>query len=189
MSVRKLIAVLAVLAAGGGVLFAASRSDDEQAPKFDLAAAKRELAGAPAPLAALHAQSSQLVDGGAAAFDGRLRELDGHPIVINKWASWCTPCKAEFPAFQQAATARGKQVAFLGLNSSKDPGAASFLAERPLPYPSYTDPDEKIARAYKIPKNFPMTLFIDARGRTHIHAGAYDDADELIADIDRYAGA
>ena len=73
-------------------------------------------------------------------------ELEGHPIVINKWASWCRPCRAEFPIFQQVATDRGKEVAFLGVNAAdKRPAAEKFLAERPLPYPSYEDPDEDIA--------------------------------------------
>src|SRR5215211_5488514 len=84
---------------------------------FDLAQAKRELAGAPGPLAALHDQANALLPGGTSAFDARLRELRGHPVVINKWASWCGPCRAEFPIFQQLATARGKEIAFVGVDA------------------------------------------------------------------------
>ena len=158
---------------------------------FDLAGAKRELAGAPAPLAALHAQSAELIEGGVPAFEKRLAELKGHPVVINKWASWCNPCRAEFPVFQQLATERGKEIAFLGLNSgdSVQP-ARDFLADYPVPFPSYEDPDEKIAREIKAPANYPITVFVDARGKTaFVHQGGYTSKEQLAADVDRYLGA
>jgi cytochrome c biogenesis protein CcmG/thiol:disulfide interchange protein DsbE len=158
---------------------------------FDLATAKRELAGAPAPLAGLHAQSAELLGGGVPAFEKRLAALKGHPVVINKWASWCNPCRAEFPAFQQLATERGKEIAFLGLNSgdSAQP-ARKFLAEYPVPFPSYEDPDEEIAREIKAPANYPITLFLDERGKTaFIHQGGYTSTQQLAADVERYLGA
>jgi cytochrome c biogenesis protein CcmG, thiol:disulfide interchange protein DsbE len=158
--------------------------------RFDLATAKRELAGAPAPLAALHAQSAELLGGGVPAFEKRLAELKGHPVVINKWASWCNPCRAEFPVFQQLATERGRDVAFLGLNAgdSEQP-ARKFLSEYPIPFPSYEDPDEEIARELKAPANYPITLFVDARGKTaFIHQGGYTSKQQLAADVDRYLG-
>ena len=46
-----------------------------------------------------------------------------------------------------------------------------------MPYPSYEDPDEKIARALKAPSNFPVTLFVDANGKTvFTHQGGYRTA-------------
>ena len=161
-----------------------------QAAPFDLEQAKQELAGAPAPLAKLHDQASEILEGGVPAFERRMAELKGHPVVINKWASWCNPCRAEFPAFQQLATQRGKDVAFLGLNAgdSEDP-ARRFLSQYPVPFPSYEDPDEKIARQLKAPANYPITLFVDAKGRTaFIHQGGYTSAQDLAADVDRYLG-
>ena len=108
--------------------------------------------------------------------------------MINKWASWCNPCRAEFPAFQQVATARGKQVAFLGVNASdaRDP-ARRFLADFPVPFPSYVDPDEKIARRLKAPANYPITVFVDRAGKTaFIHQGGYTSQADLERDIDQY---
>jgi cytochrome c biogenesis protein CcmG/thiol:disulfide interchange protein DsbE len=158
------------------------------APRFDLERAKQRLAGAPAPLAALHAQANELLPGGLGAFQARLRELRGHPVVVNKWASWCGPCRNEFPILQQLATARGKEVAFLGVNvRDKDPAAREFLARRPLPYPSYTDPGEEIGRALVTPALYPVTVFIDARGKRFTHVGEYRTEADLAADIDRYA--
>ncbi|MGZ8648649.1 MAG: TlpA family protein disulfide reductase [Solirubrobacteraceae bacterium] len=190
---RRLIAVLAALALAAVVVIGLAQAGEEPDPPaareaFDLAQAKRDLAGAPPPLAALHEQSSAILTGGTAAFDERLQDLRGTPVVINKWASWCGPCRAEFPIFQQVAADRGKTVAFLGVNGAdKRPAAERFLAERPLPYPSYEDPDEKIAQTLKAAKYFPMTIFLDTRGRTaFVKAGEYATRAELEADIDRY---
>ena len=64
-----------------------------------------------------------------------------------------------------------------------------FLRERPLPYPSYEDPDEEIAKVLEAPKYFPMTSFVGADGKTaFIKAGEYTSRAELEADIDRYLG-
>jgi thiol-disulfide isomerase/thioredoxin len=181
-----LVAVLVIgLTQAGG-----KSARDTAAPAFDLAQAKRQLTGAPAPLAALYAQPSTILEGGKKAFNSRVAGLAGHPAVVNKWASWCRPCRAEFPIFQQVATAHGKQVAFLGLNAGdKKPAAEKFLITRPLPYPSYEDPHEDIAQELRIPKFFPTTLFLDRRGKTaFIHTGEYTSRADLEADIKRYLG-
>jgi cytochrome c biogenesis protein CcmG, thiol:disulfide interchange protein DsbE len=158
------------------------------ATKFDLPGAKEELASAPGPLAALYAQANTLVGGGKSAFDARLAELEGTPIVVNKWASWCGPCEAEFPIFQNGTVEHGKEVAFIGLNSGdKDPAAKRFLAQRPLPFPSYTDEDSAIAQSREIGAGFPMTLFLDRTGKTvYTHTGAYKTQEQLDQDIEKY---
>jgi thiol-disulfide isomerase/thioredoxin len=180
-----LVAVLVI-----GLTQAGDKTDGAaKAPPFDLSAAKAKLAQAPAPLAALYAQANTLLPGGKDAFEKRITAL-GHPAVVNKWASWCRPCRAEFPIFQQVATARGKEIAFLGINGAdKDAAAKKFLADRPLPYPSYVDPHEEIAQERKVAKYFPMTLFVDANGKTvYTHAGEYTSTADLNADIDKYLG-
>jgi cytochrome c biogenesis protein CcmG/thiol:disulfide interchange protein DsbE len=184
LGVLMLTAVLAVglsQAGGGG---------EQEAPSFDLDAALARLDGAPEPLASLHEQSSELLEGGVPAFEARMQELRGTPVVINKWASWCGPCRAEFPVFQRVATERGREIAFLGSNSKDSVRPArDFLAEYPIPFPSYRDPDEKIAQAIKAPANYPITVFVDERGETaFIHQGPYETARDLDADIDRYLG-
>jgi cytochrome c biogenesis protein CcmG, thiol:disulfide interchange protein DsbE len=179
------VALVAVVVIG---LTQAGGSRDEDPPAaFDLEAAQQRLQGAPPALAALHEQSNTILDGGLDAFSARLGDLDGTPVVINKWASWCRPCRAEFPIFQQVATERGKEIAFLGVNAGdKRPSAEGFLDERPLPYPSYEDPDEDIARELDAAKLFPATTFVDARGQRHTHFGEYTSQEELEADIREY---
>jgi cytochrome c biogenesis protein CcmG/thiol:disulfide interchange protein DsbE len=157
-------------------------------PPFDLAEARRDLAGAPAPLAALHAQSAQLLGGGRTAFRRRLAQLEGYPVVVNKWASWCAPCRTEFPIFQAESVATGKRVAFLGLNASDSSGPAHrFLRASPLPFPSYVDPRERIAKSIQAPANYPITVFFDAGGKlVYTHQGGYRRQADLAADLKRY---
>jgi cytochrome c biogenesis protein CcmG, thiol:disulfide interchange protein DsbE len=149
----------------------------------------KALAGSPAPLAALHRQANDLLSGGQDAYEERIADLQGYPVVVNVWASWCGPCRFEFPHFQQAAADYGKRVAFLGIDSedSDDP-ASTFLAEAPVPYPSYTDPDKEIGDGIGASLGLPDTAFYNRRGKlVYLKQGPYDDEAELRADIERYA--
>ena len=146
--------------------------------------------GAPPQLAQLRAQGNQLLGRGTDAFDARLAQLLGIPVVVNKWASWCGPCRFEFPWFQSLAERRGGQIAFLGVNSNDSDGAAKqFLSELPLPYPSYSDPDLKIAQDLGgPPQAFPTTTYYDRTGKqVYNHPGVYANEGDLVADVDRYA--
>jgi cytochrome c biogenesis protein CcmG/thiol:disulfide interchange protein DsbE len=171
-----------------GVLAAAGCGGDEgsASPPPDYETALR---GAPLELAALHDQAGDLLGGGADAFEARLEELRGYPVVVNKWASWCGPCRAEFPYFQSQAARRGTEVAFIGVNSNDgEETAAEFLGELPVPYPSYLDPKLEVAAVFDAATEFPATAFYDSRGElVHVRRGAYASEDELAADIDRYA--
>lgn len=145
--------------------------------------------GSPPALRAVHAQANRLLGGGRDAFKARLEALRGHPVVVNVWASWCPPCRAEFPLFQSASVRLGRHVAFLGVDTLDRAGdARSFLRRYPVAYPSYEDGSGMIEQSLVPTQGVPMTVFIDARGRiTYFHQGAYQTERQLRADIERYA--
>jgi cytochrome c biogenesis protein CcmG, thiol:disulfide interchange protein DsbE len=149
----------------------------------------RALAGAPKPLAQLYGEANRLLSGGVEAFQERLAEVRGHPVVVNKWASWCGPCREEFPWFQDLSAKLGTRIAFVGVDSNDSPAAArTFLNEFPVPYPSYSDPDQDIARYLKATVGFPATVFYDARGQVaYVRQGQYASEADLAADVRRYA--
>jgi cytochrome c biogenesis protein CcmG, thiol:disulfide interchange protein DsbE len=151
--------------------------------------ARTALAGSPPALRAVHAQSNRLLGGGPRAFRARLRELRGHPVVVNKWASWCGPCRSEFPFFQRLSTRLGSRIAFLGVDSNdSDADARRFLARYPVSYPSYSDPHQKVAKVFGATLAFPTTAFYRASGKlSYVHQGAYASEAKLREDIARYA--
>lgn len=184
LALLALVAAIALGACGG--------SDDAGNPASRLTEeeATAPLEGAPASLAAIRAEANQLLDGGLDAFERRIAELRGLPVVVNKWASWCGPCRYEFPWFQSAAAERAREIAFLGVDSDDSESTAKqFLAELPLPYPSYSDPDLEIGQELGgPPQAFPATAFYDRSGElVFTHPGVYSDEEDLRADIERYA--
>lgn len=179
------LALLAATALAAGGCGGAS-SGDYGGPAPDYAKA---LAGSPPPLAALHKQENQLLSGGTEAFEKRIAALHGYPVVANFWASWCIPCRTEFPWLQKLAARHGKKVAFLGVNFEDSNDAAdTFLREEPVPYPSYIDGDRKIAESLDIHTGIPDTAFYDRSGKLlYLHLGQYSDESALAADVRRYA--
>jgi thiol-disulfide isomerase/thioredoxin len=149
----------------------------------------KALAGAPAPLAALHKEANKLLPGGSEAFEERIGALKGFPVVVNLWASWCGPCRFEFPTLQKLSARYGKQIAFLGVDSQdSDDAAKTFLEEAPVPYPSYTDPGEEIGEAIGATRGLPDTAFYDRQGELcYLKQGPYTEHSELTTDIQRFA--
>jgi cytochrome c biogenesis protein CcmG, thiol:disulfide interchange protein DsbE len=150
---------------------------------------RQALAGAPKPLAELYAKGDRLVSGGTGAFERELTALRGHPVVVSVWASWCEPCRQEFPYLQRLSARYGKRVAFIGVDTNDDDAAArTFLGEFPVPYPSYTDPHQDIARSVGATVGLPDTVYFDASGkRVFVKQGQYASESEFAADIERHA--
>ena len=175
--------VLAALAVSG---CGSSKSGDLDGTHPDYATA---LAGSPAPLAALHSQANELLPGGADAYEKRIAALKGYPVVANIWASWCGPCRFEFPTLQKLAARYGKRVAFIGVNSQdSNAHAEAFLAEAPVPYPSYIDPGKGLIESLGGLGGLPDTAFYDRDGKLlFLKQGPYVNDSELEADVRRYA--
>ncbi len=153
------------------------------------AAVTQELADSPKPLAALHEQASELL-GSESALTTRLRALRGYPVVVNAWASWCTPCRSEFSLFASASAQYGRRVAFLGADTSDSAGdARSFLSAHHVSYPSYQVSTTQLESL--LPgglQGLPTTIYISPAGKVlFIHTGQYQAQGSLDADVHSYA--
>lgn len=176
------IAVLFALAAAG---CGSSEGGDYGGPHPDYAKA---LAGSPPALAALHKEADELLPGGSDAYEQRIAKLRGYPVVVNVWASWCNPCRVEFPSLQKLSARYGKRVAFLGVNSQDaEDAAATFLRDNPVPYPSFSDPGSDIHDGLGA-RGLPATAFYDRTGKlVFVQQGQYSDQAALAEDLRRYA--
>jgi len=180
-------AVLVVLVVG---LLQLSDSAPSAVPsRLTLAQIRARLAGSPAPLAALHTQASEILSGGLPALRARLAALHGIPVVINKWASWCEPCRAEFGVFQRVSVSRGREVAFLGIDSgdTSRADALAFLRSFPVSYPSYYDQSGRAGLSITDSAFTPVTVFLNRAGGEFIHQGPYLSVAKLEQAVRRYA--
>ena len=182
------LVVLALLVVGLVQLAGSARAPAKQSG-LTVAQMQARLAGSPAPLAALHAQANELLSGDAPALHARVAALRGYPVVINKWASWCEPCRAEAGVFQRASVGLGREVAFIGLDSGEASraDALGFLRGFPLSYPSYYDRSGRLGAAITDSSNTPVTVFYDRAGGRYIHQGPYPSVAKLESDVRRYA--
>jgi cytochrome c biogenesis protein CcmG/thiol:disulfide interchange protein DsbE len=133
--------------------------------------------------------SANFFGGGVTAFEKKIDSERGKPIVVNKWASWCGPCRLEFPYFRDQAKKRKGEVLFIGVNSNDNRGdAEEFLKEEPVPYKHFEDPKLEIAAVFNAVQAFPSTAFYDSKGElAFVHQGGYQNEADLAEDIDRYA--
>ena len=121
---------------------------------------------------------------------GRLRLADyqGIPVVVNFWASWCTPCRQEMPELDALAKKHGPRIAVIGVNMQDRPeDARALLDELGVDYPVGIDTDSAAVLAYEVTV-VPSTLFITADGRFAGRASGKPSPAELDDLIQRHFG-
>jgi len=184
LALTLLLLSLALAACGSGDSGGGDPGAD--APDYGPAVAK-----APPKLKALYERGGGLVPGGLDGFSEQLAAVEGYPAVVNNWASWCGPCRTEWPWFQQAAADHLDRVAFIGVDGAdEDAAATTFLDGHPVPYPSFADPGKDLANetGATLIGAFPNTLYFDSSGElVYAHQGVYSDQAALEADIRKYA--
>jgi peroxiredoxin len=96
-----------------------------------------------------------------------LSELQGDPIIVNLWASWCPPCRAEMPAIQKVYDqnqARGLQVLAVNMTyQDSETAAEAFVQEYELSFPVLLDMTGMVGNGYQM-RALPSTYFIDREG-------------------------
>lgn len=113
--------------------------------------------GHPAPDFALRTLDGEIL---------RLSSLQGEPVIVNFWATWCAPCRKEFPDFQAAYTDNADRLTIIGVNSTsadQEERIAPFVEELGVTFPIVLDEDGDTVEAYHV-RGLPTTIFIDADG-------------------------
>lgn len=112
-----------------------------------------------------------------------LSDIEG-PAVVNLWATWCAPCRAEIPDFEAVSQERGDEVTFVGINVGEDPAvAAEFIDEVGATYVQYADLGGDVSTALQA-TSMPVTVVIDADGIVQTRHLGPMDTDDLAAAID-----
>jgi thiol-disulfide isomerase/thioredoxin len=96
-----------------------------------------------------------------------LSQLVGRPVLINFWATWCGPCREEFPALvRKYKQYQDQGLVVIGVNtgdSNTDAGVLTFARNTLVTFPIVRDPDDRFAQMYNI-KGLPTSVFIDRKG-------------------------
>jgi thiol-disulfide isomerase/thioredoxin len=94
-----------------------------------------------------------------------LASFRGKPVLLNFWATWCTPCVQEMPMLEAAHRRTGSKVVFLGVDRQDfRPDAQAFVRRTNVTYASAYDRDGTLDGAYRL-RGMPTSVFIDAAGR------------------------
>lgn len=99
-------------------------------------------------------------------------EQNNQPMVVNLWATWCTPCLEEMPFFETAHRKYGGKIDFIGINISDSPTRAKQRAEElHISYLLGKDPDGSFTKSLKA-IGLPVTAFFNAEGKlSTVHQG------------------
>ncbi len=187
-AVSAAIATAVIVAACGGSSDSGSADTAAATPPPVDAATEQALKDLPPALATNLEQANQILDEGTEALDEKLLDLKGTPVVVNQWASWCEPCRAEFPFFADSANVHQGEIAFLGIDMQDDRGAAeTFLTEFPVSYPHVWDPNASAISSLGGGVVSPTTVFIDEKGEvSFVFQGSYASRDQLEGDIEEH---
>lgn len=116
----------------------------------------------PAPAIGHPAPDFTLTTAAGEAFT--LSALHGTPVVLNFWATWCPPCRAELPELEMTSTRLAGQVAVVGVNQAETPAAVqAFAAQLGLTFAIPLDENAVASQLYYV-RSLPTTFFIDRGG-------------------------
>jgi len=172
-ALRSVVLPLLLLAAIVGGLWwweqrdAGSNGDDARFGIVELPAAKNATGQSPSSDVGRAAPDFVLERLGGGSL--RLSELQGGPVLVNFWASWCPPCREELPVLVDAyETHRGAGLTVVAVNLQEaDDQVRAFAEEYGLTFPVVIDRDGEVADAWRLGgpiRGLPSSYFLDERG-------------------------
>jgi len=115
----------------------------------------------------------------------KLSELKGRLVVLNFWATWCTPCRTEMPEFQEIYQQNEQDLVVLGINLEQSPGEIQeFISQLKVTYPILLDTDGLVSRLYKVIQ-LPNTYFIDRQGILRVRHIGFLSSDQFQEYLDK----
>ncbi|MEH7436791.1 redoxin domain-containing protein [Neobacillus drentensis] len=93
----------------------------------------------------------------------KLSDLKGKKVMLNFWATWCPPCKAEMPEMEQFSKQVGDDVVILAVNIDPQLDVQGFVNENKITFPVLLDAEDKVNEAYQV-LSIPTTYFINSKG-------------------------
>jgi cytochrome c biogenesis protein CcmG/thiol:disulfide interchange protein DsbE len=110
----------------------------------------------------------------------RLSDLQGTAVVLDFWASWCGPCRAQSPVLERVAKSFGAdKLRVLGVGTSDErESIARFLERKPLGYPSVFDDQDVASSLYRV-QGLPTLVVVDKTGTVRAVSSGFTDEGEL----------
>jgi len=149
----------------------------------------------PAPVGGLPEHRPDLHLAGLDGQSHALSEWDGHPLLVNFWATWCAPCRREIPLLNTLAREHAKDgLKIVGIAIDFAADVKTFVQRVPIEYPLLTGEEEGLeaARAFGVDSlALPFTVFIDRKGRIltlhlgELHPEQADALLKILARVDR----
>ena len=104
----------------------------------------------------------------------RLKDVQGKPVFIDFWATWCGPCRLSLPFTQAAYKRPGSKGTVMAISNEKPEVIRKFLKEQKLDIPVYLDPDSKVARLYNVDP-LPSFVLVDPKGKITDYMAGFNE--------------
>ncbi|WP_174613491.1 peroxiredoxin family protein [Virgibacillus ihumii] len=104
----------------------------------------------------------------------RLSDFRGEPVIVNFWATWCPPCRAEIPDLRKLYKNKNVEILAVNLTSTEQSigDVKKFVQNYKMSFPVLKDTESKVAEQYNV-RAYPTSYMIDASGHiTYMHLGA-----------------